>query len=80
MVGLTCIQTTAVFIKYLAWAFVEAANFAIRYNETVKKYYQRKLAKTHMMVAKKTAAQKLARACFYGLRDNADFDVNKAFG
>jgi len=33
--------------KYLAWAFIEAANFTIRYNETVKKYYQCKLAK-HM--------------------------------
>mgnify|MGYP003630901430 CR=1 FL=1 len=31
--------------KYLSWAFVEAANFAIRYNKTVKSYYQRKLAK-----------------------------------
>jgi len=27
--------------KYLAWAFVEAANFAIRYNKTVKSYYQK---------------------------------------
>ena len=66
--------------KYLAWAFVEAANFVIRYNDTIKKYYQRKLAKTHMMVAKKTVAHKLARACFYVLRDNVEFDVNKAFG
>lgn len=66
--------------KYLAWAFVEAANFAIRYNETVKRYYQRKLAKTHMMVAKKAVAHKLARACFYVLRVQVEFDVNKAFG
>jgi len=66
--------------KYLAWAFVEAANFAIRYNDTVKRYYQRKLAKTHMVVAKKTVAHKLARACFYVLRDQIEFDVNKAFG
>ena len=29
--------------RYLAWAFTEAANFAIRYNPTIKKYYQRKL-------------------------------------
>jgi transposase len=66
--------------KYLAWAFVEAAHFAIRYNETIKKYYQRKLSKTHLMVARKTVAHKLARACFYVLRDNTEFDVNKAFG
>ncbi|ODS22649.1 transposase [Candidatus Endobugula sertula] len=66
--------------KYLAWAFIEAANFAIRFNSTVKKYYQKKMAKTHMMVAKKAVAHKLARACFYVLRDQVEFDVNKAFG
>ena len=31
--------------KYLCWAFIEAANFAIRYNEVIKSYYQRKLKK-----------------------------------
>ena len=66
--------------RYLSWAFIEAANFAIRYNETVKKYYQRKLAKTHIMIAKGAVAHKLARACFYVLRDGVKFDVNKAFG
>jgi transposase len=66
--------------KYLAWAFVEAANFAIRYNDTVKRYYQRKLAKTNVIVARKTVAHKPSRACFYVLRDQVEFDVNKAFG
>jgi len=66
--------------KYLAWAFVEAANFAIRHNETIKKFYQRKLAKSHMIVAKKAVAHKLARACFYVLRDRVEFDAKKAFG
>jgi transposase len=66
--------------KFLAWAFVEAANFAIRYNTTVKRYYQKKLARTNNTVAIKTVAHKLARACFYVLRDQVDFDVNKAFG
>ena len=66
--------------KYLCWAFIEAANFAIRYNETVKKYYQRKLEKTNATIAKKTVAHKLARACFYVLRDDLEFDVDKAFG
>jgi transposase len=66
--------------KYLAWAFIEAANFAIRYSDTVKRYYQRKLAKTHVIIAKKAVAHKLARACFYVLRDQVEFDVNKAFG
>ena len=66
--------------KYLAWAFIEAANFAIRYNDTVKRYYQRKLAKTKVVIARKTVAHKLARACFYMLRDQVEFDVDKAFG
>ena len=66
--------------KYLAWAFIEAANFAIRFNDTVKRYYQRKLAKTNVVVAKKAVAHKLARACFYVLRDQVEFDVDKAFG
>ena len=65
--------------KFLSWAFTEAANFAIRYNETIKKYYQRKKAKTNNIVAIKTVAHKLARACFYVLKDQAEFDVKKAF-
>jgi transposase len=52
----------------------------IRYNDTVKRYYQRKLAKTKVVVARKTVAHKLARACFYMLRNHVEFDVNKAFG
>src|ERR671914_1618545 len=39
--------------KYLAWAFVEAANFAIRYNPKGKRFYQRKKERTNGMVALK---------------------------
>lgn len=31
--------------KYLAWAFVEAANFALRFNAEAKRFYERKKAK-----------------------------------
>ena len=65
--------------KYLAWAYIEAANFAVRYNPQIKRYYQRKCARTNGIVAIKTVAHKLARACYYILRDQVDFDVNKAF-
>ncbi len=65
--------------KYLAWAFVEAANFAVRYYPQVKRYYQRKRAKTNGAVAIKAVAHKLARACYYVVRDQVSFDVNKAF-
>jgi transposase len=66
--------------KYLAWAFVEAANFAVRYNPKVKRFYQRKRARTNGMVAIKAVAHKLARACYYVLRDQVPFEVEKAFG
>ncbi len=65
--------------KYLAWAYVEAANFAVRYNPQIKRYYQRKRAKTKAVVATKAVAHKLARACYHILRDGSAFDVNRAF-
>ncbi len=65
--------------KYLAWAYVEAANYAVRYNPQIKRYFQRKRARANGVVAIKTVAHKLARACYYILRDQVSFDVNKAF-
>jgi len=65
--------------KYLAWAYVEAANFAVRYHPLIKRYYQRKRARSNGVVAIKTVAHKLARACYYILRDQVEFDVRKAF-
>ena len=65
--------------KYLAWAYTEAANFAIRHNEVIKRYYQRKAKKKNQIVAIKTVAHKLARACFYIIRDGVPFDIKLAF-
>ena len=66
--------------KYLAWAFVEAANFAIRFNSKIKSYGQRKKAKTKGVVAIKAVAHKLCRACYYIMRDRVAFNITKAFG
>lgn len=65
--------------RYLSWAYIEAANFANRYDPTIKKWYQRKAAKTSRPVALKAVAHKLARASYYMLRDDVDFDVNRSF-
>jgi transposase len=65
--------------KYLAWAFVEAANFAIRFNEQAKRFYQRKAAKRNRVVALKAVAHKLARASYYVMRDQVPFDSAKLF-
>jgi len=65
--------------KYMAWAFVEAANFAVRFNPQIRRFYQRKKAKTNGIVAIKAVAHKLARACYYIIQDEVPFDVAKAF-
>ena len=66
--------------KYLAWAYMEAAHFAIRYEPRAKRYYARKKARTNAMLAKKAVAHKLARACYYVLRDGTPFDPGRCFG
>lgn len=65
--------------KYLAWAFVEAAHFAIRYYPEAKRFYDRKAARTNTIVAIKALAHKLARATFHVLRDQQPFDPKKVF-
>jgi transposase len=65
---------------YLEWAYMEAAQFAIRFSPTVQRFYQRKQTKSHLMVARKAVAHKLSRACYYIMRDLVPFEVHKAFG
>jgi len=65
--------------KYLAWAFIEAAHYAVHYNERIRKFYQRKKAKTNTVIALKAVAHKLARACYHVIKDRAPFDEARAF-
>jgi transposase len=65
---------------YLEWAYIEAAQCAIRFSPRVQRFYQRKQAKSHLMVARKAVAHKLSRACYDIMRDLVLFDVHQAFG
>jgi transposase len=67
---------------YLGWAYMEAAQFALRFHPSAQRCYQRKLAKTNnnTILARKAVAHKLARACYYVMRDLVPFDALKAFG
>jgi len=65
--------------KYLAWAYVEAAQFCRRYCVKAQSFYQSKAAKTKPVVAVKALSNKLARASYYIMRDQVDFDENKLF-
>jgi transposase len=65
--------------KHLSRAYVEAAHHARWNYEYVDRYYQRKMAKTNNVVAIKAIAHKLARACYYIIRDQKVFDSGKLF-
>jgi transposase len=67
---------------YLGWAYMEAAQFALRFNPSAQRFYQRKLAKSNnnTILARKAVAHKLSRACYYIMRDLVPFDARKAFG
>ncbi|MFC5491436.1 IS110 family transposase [Dokdonella soli] len=66
--------------RYLAWAWIEAANFALRFSPPIRRWYDRKCSKRHKVIAIKAVAHKLARAGYYLLRDSGRFDVYRAFG
>jgi transposase len=66
--------------KQLAWVFIEAAHFAVRYDAAIKRWYQKKCASSLSVVAIKAVAQKLARACYHIMKGGKPFDVGRAFG
>jgi transposase len=65
--------------RYLAWAFVEAANFAVRACEPARRFYQKKKAKRNSTLAIKAVAHKLARACYHMLKTPSSFCVHRCF-
>lgn len=65
--------------KYLAWAYVEAANFAIRYFPKAKHFYDRKSARTNKTVARKALANKIARASYHIMKNQVAFEESKMF-
>ncbi|MDB5961650.1 MAG: family transposase [Massilia sp.] len=64
---------------YLAWAFVEAAHFALRFSDSAKRFYDRKKARTNGAVATKALAHKIARACYHMLKEQTVFDEKRCF-
>jgi transposase len=64
---------------YLSWAFIEAANFALRYCAEAKRFYERKKRKSNTILARKALAHKLARACFHMLKEHKPFEMTRCF-
>jgi transposase len=66
--------------KYLAWAYVEAANYAARHNARAHAWLERKTARTKRVVGVKALSCKLSKAGYYVMRDDVDFNEVKMFG
>ena len=66
--------------KYLSWAFVEATQFTRRHNTRLKRYYDRKAAQRNPIVATKALSNKLARICYYIMRDQVPFQEQMLSG
>jgi transposase len=68
--------------RYLAWAWLEAANFAIRYSPEIRSWYQRKLRRCGNLavVAIEAVAAKLAKAGYYMLKNKEAFKMEQALG
>ena len=64
---------------YLSWAFSEAAHFAVRHHEAARKFVHKKRSKTNAIVAIRALAHKLARASYHVMKDQVDFDPDRAF-
>jgi transposase len=62
--------------RYLSWAFTEAAHLSRRYNEHFRSYYNRKVAQANTSLATKALSNKLARICYYIMRDQVPFQEN----
>jgi len=65
---------------YLSWAYSEAAEFARRFQPEARRFFDRKQARTHLLVAYRALAHKLARACYFILRDRVAYDPSLLFG
>ena len=65
--------------RHLGWALVEAANFARRYDERCRKWFDRKAARTCSVLATKALACKLAKAAWHVMSADVDYDAQRAF-
>ena len=60
--------------------FPRRAHFAIQYLPTAKRFYEKKAAQRHPILAMKALSHKIARACYYVMRDRISFDPARLFG
>lgn len=65
--------------KYLGWAWVEAANFAKRYDEACRQWFDRKAHKKGTVIATKALACKLAKAGWHVMAKESGYEAERMF-
>jgi transposase len=69
--------------RYLKWAFSQAAVYAVRSNEKIRRFYQRQVrrhrGKGAKLIANNIVAHKLAQAVFHVLRDGTEYTEEMLF-
>ena len=66
--------------RYLAWAYVEAANYAARYYGSAQRFVERKTAQVNRALAIKALANKLCRASYWVMKEQVKFEPTRLFG
>jgi transposase len=59
--------------RYFGWAFTGAVHLGRRYTERFREYYSRKDAQTNTRLATKALSNKLARTCYFIVKDQVPF-------
>lgn len=65
--------------KYLAWAFVEAAHLAKRFDPSCRSFFERKKGQRNTTVATKALACKLAKAAWWVMKTNEPYQSQRMF-
>jgi len=65
--------------KHLSWAFVEGANFAKRFDEHCRRWFDRKAARSGTVLATKALACKMAKAAWHLMKHDSDYDAQRMF-
>lgn len=66
--------------SYLAWAFVETAHLACRYDDPCRRFDDRKKQQTNPVIATKALACKLAKAAWHVMAQDVPYDAERVLG
>ncbi len=66
--------------QYLSWVYAGVAQKAKGCCPLAKAFFEKKAKRTNVPVAYNALAHKIAKACYYMIKKNEDYDVQRVFG